>query len=61
MLATQARTSIFDRAELVIRIMVVLAVEVLGSLAVLLLHLNCPAVNGLESSLFGADKARARN
>jgi len=28
--------------------MVVLAVEVLGGLAVLLVHLYCPAVDGLE-------------
>jgi len=35
--------------------MVVVAIEVLGSLAVLLVHLYCPAVNGLELSLFSAE------
>ena len=35
--------------------MVVLAVEVLGGLAVLLVHLYYPAVNGLELSLFGVE------
>jgi len=35
----------------------VLAVEVLGGLAVLLVHLNCLAVNGLELSLFGAERS----
>jgi len=45
----------FDRANLVIRSTVVPAVGVLGGLAVLLVNLYCPAVNGLELSLFGAD------
>jgi len=36
--------------------MVILAVGVLGGLAVLLLYLHCPAVDGLELSLlFGAE------
>jgi len=37
--------------------MVVLEVEVLGGLAVRLVHLNCPAVDGLELplSLFGVE------
>jgi len=30
-------------------------VEVLGSLAVLLVYLYCPTVNGLKLSLFGAE------
>ena len=33
----------------------VLAFEVLGGLAVLLVHLNCPVINWLELSLFGAE------
>ena len=33
----------------------VLAVEVLGGLAIHLVHLNCPAVDGLELCLFGAE------
>ena len=45
----------FDRANFVIRSMVVLAVEVLGGLAVLLMNFHCPAINGLELSLFGAE------
>ena len=49
----------FDRANLVIRSMVVLAVEVLGGLAVLFVHLNCPAIDGLELSLFGAERSVA--
>jgi len=35
--------------------MVVLAVEFLGGLAVLLVHLYYPAANGRELSLFGAE------
>jgi len=35
---------------------VVLAVEVLGGLVVLRVHLYCPAVNGCELSLFGGRK-----
>ena len=32
---------------------VVLVVEVIGGLKVLLVHLNCPGVDGLELPLFG--------
>jgi len=35
--------------------MLLLAVEVLSGLAELLVHRYCPAVNGLELSLFGAE------
>ena len=45
----------FDRANLVIRSVVVLAVEVLGGLAVRLVHLSCLAVDRLELSLLGAE------
>ena len=45
----------FDRANFVFRSMVVLAFKVLGGLAVLLVHFHCPAINGLELSLFGAE------
>ena len=44
----ERQKSRIDRANLAIRSMVVLAVEVLGGLAVLLVHLNCPAVDGFE-------------
>ena len=50
----ERQKSIFDQAKLVIRSMVGHAAEVLGGLAVLLVHLNCPAVNELELPLFGA-------
>ena len=51
----ERQKSRFDRANFVIQIMVVLAVEVLGGLAVRLMRLNYPAVDGLELSLFGAE------
>jgi len=41
----------------IIRSMVVLAVEVLGGLAVLRLYLYCPAVDWLELSLLGRKEA----
>ena len=37
--------------------MLVPAVAVLGGFAVLLVHLNCPVINGLEVSLFGAEES----
>ena len=45
----------FDRTNLVIWNMVFPAVEVLGGLAVLLVHLNSLAEYGRELSLFGAE------
>ena len=51
----ERQKSRFDRANFVIRSMVVLAVEVLGSLAVIHVHFNCPAIYGLELSWFGAE------
>jgi len=56
----ERQKSRFNRAKLVIRSMLVLAVEVLGGLAVLFVHLNCPAVNGLEISLSGAEESLVR-
>ena len=44
----------FVRANFVIRSMAALAVEVLGGLAARC-ALNCPAVDGLELSLIGAE------
>ena len=52
---TERQERRFYRANLVIRSVVVLAVEVLGGLAVRLVNLNCPAVYGFELSLFGAE------
>ena len=52
----ERQKSRFDRANFVIRSIVVLAIEVLGGLAVLLVHFHCPAINGLELSLFGLNK-----
>ena len=51
----ERQKSIFDRVDFVIRSKVVLAVEVLGGIAVLLVHFHCPAINGLELSLFVAE------
>ena len=45
----------FDRAILTIQSTVVLAVEVLGSLAVLLVRLTAWRSSGLELSLFGVE------
>jgi len=42
----------FDRANLVIRSMILLAVEVLGGLTLRLVHQNFTAVDGLKLSLF---------
>ena len=45
----------FDCADLVIWNMVVLAVEVLSGLAEALVHIYCPAVNGIEMALLDAE------
>ena len=42
--------------NLVMRSTVVLAVEVLAAMQYALCDLNCPAVDGLELSLFGAEE-----